>query len=300
MKNRKAHYFIVLLILLSPTLSRADHVNLKLSFKTNSIGAGDLNTWIQSTNSLWQDWRQQNGGQLDGQFVPVDYGSNFEIELRIPLFSGLALNIGGSQLSSSSDSQINFSNEAGNQNEIQHLKNSVKTTALKFGLSYSYPLPVFPRLSIVAGAGRHIRFIQYKSEDHYELSSTWFSQEFNYWYQKQNTYNSEALGFYASLGTEFELLEYISVFLEAEKTWSHADGFKGRHSFSGDLGLGAFNEEGKASLYYYESNQSGLGQYYSILTGHKKRPEESYIRDVRQGELNFNNFSFKIGIIFKF
>lgn len=300
MKKKQTLYLIVILIMVLPSLGRAKHINLKLSFNSNSIGDGDINSWIRSANSLWRDWNQQKGGQLNGEFAPIDYGFNFEVELRVPLYAGFALNIGGSQLSSNNDGQVSYSNATGTQHENQILSNRVKATALKFGLSYSHPLPFFQKLSVVAGVGRHIRLIQYKSEDSYELSLTWFGEEFNYWYQKQNTYNSEALGYYVSLGTEYELLDFIAVFLEAEKIWSKADGFKGRHSYKGFLGHEEFDEGGKASLYFYESNQSGLDQYYSILTGHKKRPEESYIRDVRQGELNFNDFSFKIGIIFKF
>lgn len=295
-------FLLFLLVTFTANLSSAEHIHLRFSFKTNSVGDGDLNTWIQSADSLWQDWQQQKGGQLEGQFAPVDYGSNLEVELRIPLFAGLSLNIGGSQLSSSSDGQINYSidNENGQEHETQDLSNSVKATSLKFGFSYSYPLPFFPRISVIAGGGRHIRFIRYESEDNYDTSFAKSGETYNYWYQKQNTYNSEALGYYAALGAEFEIIEYIAVFLEAEKIWSKADGFKGRHSYKGDFGLGEFSEGGKASLYFYESDQSGLGSYYTVLTGHKKRPDEFYIQNVRQGELNFDNFSFKLGITFKF
>jgi hypothetical protein len=292
-----------LLITFAANLSSAEHIHLRFSFKTNSMGDGDLNTWVQSVGSRWRDWQQQNGGQLEGQFAPVDYGSNLEVELRIPLFAGLALNIGGSRLSSSADGQINYNNDAEDEHETENLSNSVKATALKFGFSYSYPLPFFPRVSVIAGGGRHIMFIQYESEDNYDYHRSLTGdppQTFHNWYQKQNTYNSEALGYHASLGAEFELIEYIAVFLEAEKTWSKADGFKGRHSYIGDFGFGEIREGGKATLYFYESSKTGLGRYYPVLTGHKKRPDEFYIQNVRQGELNFDNFSFKIGITFKF
>ena len=102
-----------------------------------------------------------------------------------------------------------------------------------------------------------------------------------------------------------EIIKHIAVFLEAEKIWSKADGFKGRHSYIRGYKLGekpevVFSEGGKASLYFYESSQTGLGRHYFVLTGHKKRPDEFYIQNARQGELNFDNFSFKIGITFKF
>ena len=67
---------LCLLITFTANLSAAEHIHLKFSFKTNSVGDGDLNTWIQSANSLWRDWQQHHGGQLEGQFAPIDYGSN--------------------------------------------------------------------------------------------------------------------------------------------------------------------------------------------------------------------------------
>ena len=102
--------------------------------------------------------------------------------------------------------------------------------------------------------------------------------------------------------------------IEAEKIWSKADGFKGPHSFKGEHGLLEaeiegdpnkdldiyFEENEKAYLYYYESDKFGSEKHYSILTGHKKRPEGSDIRNLRQGEFDLSTFSFKIGFRFKF
>jgi hypothetical protein len=124
--------------------------------------------------------------------------------------------------------------------------------------------------------------------------------EFSYWYNKDDKYGSEALGTYISFGLEFEIIQYIAVVLEAEKTWSKIDGFKSNHIYEGYLGENIFNKGGKASLYFYESDQWNLGQHYSVLTSHKERPDETYMQNIRQGEFDFSNFSFKIGLRLKF
>ncbi len=66
--------------------ARSERVSLKFSYSTNGITGNDINTWIDSFNLLWQDWRNVNGGDLQGQFVPINFSNGLEIELRIPLY----------------------------------------------------------------------------------------------------------------------------------------------------------------------------------------------------------------------
>jgi hypothetical protein len=137
-------------------------------------------------------------------------------------------------------------------------------------------------------------------QDSYTAEIARGSNVYEYWYEKSQSFRSEALGYYISLGAEFDIIKYIAVVLEGEQVWSTADGFKGPHSYQGFLGDNPFSESGKASLYYYESSQWDLGRYYSVLTGHPRPPEEDHIRNLRQGEFQFDNFSIKLGIRFKF
>ena len=75
-----------------------------------------------------------------------------------------------------------------------------------------------------------------------------------YIFKQENSYNSEALGFYATLGAEYNIIKQIAVVIEAEKVWSKADGFKGafKTDFYDPFENSRTIEEGKASLYYYE------------------------------------------------
>ena len=125
-----------------------------------------------------------------------------------------------------------------------------------------------------------------------------------YWYEKESEYNSEKLGWYFNFGAEFDLLEFLAIVAEGEKVWGVAvDGFKGSQSYMGfilgDPDKDAFEINGKASLYFYE-RQTRSNNYYSTLSGHFDRPEGDEFKDVRQGLLDFNTFSLKIGIRFKF
>lgn len=283
-----------------PVLKAEDYISLKFSYAGNTADPGDVNTWVNSFNQLWVDWQQAYGGQLQGGFTPLEYSAGLEVEIRIPILSGLALNLAGSGLTSSGEGQIEFANQSTGLNETQFISNKISATPLKIGFSYTYPIPYLDGLYVTAQAGRHMIFYKYDLQDSYTAEIARGSNVYEYWYEKSQSFRSEALGYYISLGAEFDIIKYIAVVLEGEQVWSTADGFKGPHSYQGFLGDNPFSESGKASLYYYESSQWDLGRYYSVLTGHPRPPEEDYIRNLRQGEFQFDNFSIKLGIRFKF
>lgn len=284
----------------SPAVKAENYISLKFSYAGNSAAPSDVNTWIHSYNRLWSDWHQSHGGQLQGEFTPLDYQGSLEIELRIPLFSGAALNMAGSGLTASGQGHVEFINPSGNLMETQFISNKVSVLPLKIGLSYTRPIPYLEGLYVTAQAGRHIIFYQYDLQDHYTAQITQGPNIYEYGYEKNQSFRSEGLGFYFSLGLEFDIIRYVAVVLEGEQVWSTTDGFKGSHSYQGYLGGDPFSESGKASLYYYESSQWNLGRYYSVLTGHTRPPDRPDIKNLRQGEFNFDNFSIKLGIRFKF
>jgi len=305
---------IIVLLAAVSVPARGERVSLKFSYSSNNLTGNDINTWIDSFNLLWKDWRDVKGGTLQGQFVPINYSNGLEIELRIPLYKGLAINLAGSWYSSSEEGSISFDHAAGSQSEEQYIQNKVTAVPLKIGLSYAFVLPPFPRLSLLAGLGQHIVFVSYDSTNNYKSVITDFDKLFTYQINKNNEYTSESLGLYANLGVELELLEFMAVVVEGEKVWNSTDGFKGSYRYEA-LGFPGGNlvQAGNASLYFYDSDHIGTGTFYNILAGHEKRPEGQLdypldggpiqgpnVKNVRQGELDFNTVSFKIGIRFKF
>ncbi|NOR15166.1 MAG: hypothetical protein GQ544_05645 [Candidatus Aminicenantes bacterium] len=301
LKLKPLFCLLLLAVLAQPML--AERASLKLSFITNSISGNDVNTWIESYNTLWQDVRSSQGGDLQGQFTPIDFGSTLEFELRIPLYKGFAINFAGSYFSSSTEGRVDFIKADGTQTASQFISNSVSAYPMKIGFSYAFPIPALPRLKILAGLGREIIFVKYKSSDNFENAFTQGVAE-RYWYEKESEYNSEKLGWYLNFGAEFDLLEFLAIVAEGEKVWGVAvDGFKGPQSYKGfilgDPDKDTFDINGKASLYFYEL-QTRLNNYYATLAGQFDRPEGDEFREVRQGLLDFNTFSLKIGIRFKF
>jgi len=293
---------LLLMFIAQPVL--AEKVSLKLSFLTNSIKGNDVNTWITSANTQWQDYQAFRGGDLQGQFKSIDFGSSLEIEFRFPLYKGLALNVAGSYFSSSTEGQIDFNKAGGGETANQFISNSVSAYPIKIGFSYAFPLPPLPRLKLLAGIGREIIFVSYKSQDNLEDIFT-AGIPARYWYEKENKYSSEKLGWYFNFGAEFDLLEFLAIVAEGENVWGvEVDGFKGSQSYKGylegDPDKDTFEFNGKASLYFYEQHQMILNKDYSHLTGHFNRPEGDAFKDVRSGILDFNTFSLKIGIRFKF
>jgi hypothetical protein len=293
-----------LLFAASPLM--AETISFKLSYNTASMSKGDLNTWIESYNSLWNDWQSKWGGQLDGQLDPVKYGPKYEVEIRIPIIYGLSLNLAGSSFSSSKEGTIQFINGTRDQTEKDYIRNEIKGFPIKIGFSYIQSLPFLENLYVFGGIGRHIAFLKYTYFQDYELSIS----NLSYTLTRENTYHSEALGVYATLGFEYDLIKNIAIVAEAEKIWSKADGFKGAYTseltdpFENDQE----KESGKASLYFYENKQWWNDKYYYALTGHEIKPKEpddypsgvEDIQNLRQGEFDLSTFSFKFGFRFKF
>jgi hypothetical protein len=284
-----------------------ENISFKISYNTASVSKGDLRTWIDSYNDRWADWQSQNSGQLNGQLNPLKYGPLYEIELRIPLFAGFGFNVCGSHFKSMEESTISFVYDQQNQGEKDFIRNEVSGIPIKIGISYAQALPFSKNLFLFAGVGRHITFLKYKFNRENELR---IGDVNTYVYKQENTFNSEALGFYATFGAEYNIIKQIAIVVEAEKVWSKADGFKGPFTtdFFDPFENSRTIEEGKASLYFYENKPFWNNKYYSILSGHEKKPEdpEDYpvgiedIRNIRQGELDLSTLSIKIGIRFKF
>jgi len=279
----------------------AEKISLKIGFNLNSYAEGDLGEWVRGLNSLWQDYSTQFPGSLSGQFLTPNYGSNVEVELRIPVFKGFALNLAGGRTSGMEEGTISYIREGGSQEETQFLSNDVSALNLKIGISYRFTIPSLPALHIFGNVGRHLLYVSYDVIENYEAIFRKGNLEFANSYERENAFSSDALGFYAGLGIEYDVVKYVAIVAEVEKIWSKTDGFKGSHLYQIFQDDALINEEsGKATLYYYESIQFDSPTYYPMLTGHIERPEEDRFKNLRQGELNFSRFSVKLGVRFKF
>ncbi|MCJ7681066.1 MAG: hypothetical protein MUP70_10105, partial [Candidatus Aminicenantes bacterium] len=179
----------------------------------------------------------------------------------------------------------------------QRLYNQIRAIPLKIGFSLNIRMPFFPKLLVTTGAGRHIVFVRYNTEERYDAAFTTEGQNFSYWYERSNSYKSEALGFYMTAGIELQVFKFLALVGEVEKVWSEVDGFKGEYTFND---FSDTDTSGKASLYYYENAAFGLNGHYPVLAGHKIRPEGETISGVRQGLLNFSGQSLRFGIRFIF
>jgi len=298
MVKKKFSLPLILLLLFAAALPlQAEKINLKLSFNYNTQPTNDIDIWVQSYNSLWTNYASLKEGTLTGNFTSPAFNPKLDIELRIPVIYGLHLNLAGNWTSDLAEGRALFKASSGLQEEQQELVNELKGLTLKIGFSYVYQLPFLPNTYVFAGVGRNISFVSYKLQDNYDAVFRNNNRDFNYWHEEDNTFRTEALGTYIHFGAEHDIVKFVAVVLEFEKIWSKADGFKGDHSY---IDYTETEESGKASLYYYEIKQPALDQYYTVLTGHKERPENPEIINLRPGEINLNTFSFKLGIRLKF
>lgn len=294
-------FSILILALLFTHPLYAEKISLKLSFNANSYANGDLETWIQSINTQWRDYRIEYPGSITGEFVTPAYGSNIEIELRIPIFKGFGLNLAGSRLSGSEEGEVTYRRNNSTQEESQYLMNDVSGLNLKIGFSYAAELPFLKGLHLFGNVGRHMIYAKYKVENNFLASTVAAGREFLYESRQENSFSSDSLGWYAGLGVEYDVIQHVAIVFELEKIWSKVDGFKGTHEFRFYQDEVLVNDDtGKASLYHYEEQKFGLDTHYEILLGHTDQPEDESIRNLRSGELNFSTFSVKFGIRFKF
>ncbi len=306
-KSRKSFTLWIAVFLVVSSPLAGEKISLKISYNTASVSKGDLNTWIDSYNTRWIDWQSQKSGQLDGQLNPLKYGPVYEVELRIPLFAGFGFNLSGSHFKRMEEGTVNFVYDTENKAEKDFVRNEVSGIPIKIGISYAQVLPFSESLFLFAGVGRHITFLKYKFNRENELR---IGDVNTYVYKQDNSYNSEALGFYATLGVEYNIIKHIAIVIEAEKVWSKADGFKGPFTtdFYDPFENSRSIEEGKASLYFYENKPFWNNKYYSIFAGHERKPTDpddypvgiEDIKNIRQGELDLSSLSLKIGIRFKF
>ncbi len=284
-----------LLVLAVLTPLRAERVSLRLNLRTYSAAESDLQTWLQSYNALWTAFGTKYGGTLQGSFQPPPLGSSWEVEVRFPLFAGLALDLAGTTVSGASAGTVQFQNTGATHTESDYLLNDVKAIPLRIGLSFT--LPVWNNLRVVAGYGRHIVFARYRVEENYEAIFKSSKTDYRYWFKRATTYRSESLGSYGTLAAEYLVLPFLAVGIEAEKDWTRMSGFKGSYIYSDHTGKTA---SGKYSLYFFESDEFGSDLATQLLAGRTERPEGTLYRNVRQGEFDFSGFSLKIGLRFMF
>lgn len=299
---------LLLFFLIHPGV-QAEKISLRFSFKTNTINTGDIFSWIDSYNLLWEDWQNKQGGILEGQFNPPKYKANYEFELRFAVVAGFSLTLaGGSPLQSQTEGTVDLNNAGEEQTETQMIRNDITALPFKIGLSYQFRIPALTNLSINAGAGRLIIFANYDNFENYNLQAKFLGTDYNYWYEISGGYRSECLGFYANLTAEYEFSKFAAVVLGLEQRWAKMDGFKGSYSYKRNFELDEPDHDlsGKASLYFYELKPAGMGDYYTGLAGHIDRPLEGHIdrpvggdiKNIRQGKLNLGGYSFIIGIRF--
>jgi hypothetical protein len=286
---------LTLLLLTALAPLRAERVSVRLSLRTYAAPEGDLDAWLSSYNALWTSYGAKYGGSVQGAFQPPQLGSDWEVELRVPLFAGLALDAAGSIVNGASDGLVRFQDASGSHVESDAILNDVKAVPLRLGLSFT--LPVWNNLRLCAGIGRHVVFARYRTEQSYEAVFKTPKQDYRYWFKRATTFRSESLGGYWTLGLEYLVLPFLAIGIDAEKDSSRMAGFKGTTEYSDHTGR---NESGKTSLYFFESDEFDEDIPTVVLAGRSERPAGDRYRNVRQGELDFSGFSLKIGLRFLF
>lgn len=290
----------VLCLALSANPVQAETIGLRFSYGPTALDGDDINSWIRATNALWAVWTERTGGRMEGGFSELTFDPGFEGELSFRILRGLSFRLGGGRLQSRAQGTVFLSGAAEGHSETHILSNRLSAAYAKLGLVFSHP--VIGNLSAHIGGGRHLAFVKYESRENYEARFTFLGREYVYWYSKDNTFRSEALGAYALFGLEYTVFNHIGLVVDVENVWSKVDGFKGPFSYTrmGPEDETVFQEKGRASLYFYETRPAGLDTHYPVLSGHKDRPEGDAFRGVRQGVFDFSGMSVRFGLRLKF
>jgi hypothetical protein len=247
---------------------RAERVSVRLSLRTYAAPEGDIDAWLSSYNDLWASYGVKHGGTIQGAFEPPRLGSSWEVEVRFPLFAGLALDLGGSVVGGAANGRVQFQDATGAHTESDDILNDIQAVPLRIGLSFT--LPVWNNLRLTAGAGRHLVFARYRTEQSYEAVFKTSKEDYRYWFKRGTSFRSESLGGYWTLGFEYLVLPFLAVGVDAEKDSGRMAGFKGRTEYSDHTGR---KESGAASLYFFESDEFGPELPTVVLGARTDRPE---------------------------
>jgi len=269
-----------------PTAESPIGFSLRMQGGMSYLFANDINDHLQATTDYWTD----RGVDVEGEFEPLQNGIEFGGEFIVNLTPHIGIGLGGGYIQASSKSTVNNVWFGYSYQDTA----SPKVTAIPLTLSAYFDLPLGKRLSFTVQAGLGYYLGTFSWDYSYESEFDDFKEN---WEGKSN-----ALGFHGSLGFEFNFSSRIALYVEGFGRYAKLKGLKGNYTFE-ETFFGYQGQESidEATLWYYEWRSSLTGNYYPTLEFNDDKPEEtSFVKNIREGEVDLTGFSVRVGIRIRF
>jgi opacity protein-like surface antigen len=290
MKN-KARLGITLTILIAaglllPTPARAVEVKFRLYGGYGYSLGGDLNSGTEGLGMLWTDLFELAGGVKRGSFEPAHYGAQFGGDIIFMFNPNVGIGLGAESLGMSKSSSITTQMTGGSYGTAFEAKASA--VPLKLSLFFCAPFGSGARMTLQGGIGYYLAKMSNLVRVDVSISSDFL--------EYSNSADSQAIGFHAGLGFEFDLARNISLFLEAQGRYAKLGGFSGDFRFESNGG----SDSAPGALYYYET-RGFTGDFYSIIDCQETEPAESAsTKGIREAKIDFTGVTALGGIIIRF
>jgi opacity protein-like surface antigen len=225
-----------------------------------------------------------------GKLENPNWGSDFEGELVFSLSKNFGVGLGVGYLKRSKDSSLELT--------LQPLGRAALTWKPEYSLIpitmsgyYSFPIASKMNAFLKAGIGYYFVKVYFKLREEYEAFVGMSG-----WEEEEAEAKESGLGFHGGLGFEYNLTATISLFTEGMGRYLKITNWE----FEGTGTYPSGVIEGSGTAWYEEEFFEATGKYYPGLEITEQRPSRPGLRDVREAEIDFSGFSFRVGIRIRF
>jgi hypothetical protein len=269
-----------------PSKKSAIGFSLKLYGGMSYLLDSDINNHLQAQTDYWTE----RGVEIDDEFRPLRWGIDFGGEFILNLTPHFGIGLGGGYIQASSKSTVN---NVWFGYPYQDTANP-EVTVIPLTLSMYFNLPLGKRFNFTvhAGLGYYLGTFSWN----YGYDSEFDDFEEN-WEGKSNV-----LGYHGGLGLELNFSSRIALVVEGFGRYAKLQSLKGDYTFEENyFGYQGQDSISEATLWYYEWRSSLTENYYPTIEFNDEKPEEtSFLKNVREGEVDLTGFSVRVGIKIRF
>jgi opacity protein-like surface antigen len=306
----------------------------------NNMNGDDLNHNIRDSNIRYAELNEMGGHIWNNimEWEEIKCMPSFKGEIIVNLFSRFGLGLGAEYIFKTNP-RISTLSKYSNRGEVAvyyeqgaftwTTQGEHKMTVLPLTLNvYSFiPISRVAELYLTGGVGYYMAVLKYNGferwnssylSDHFDSSGDLIDS-----YREQTSDDvtteyeakSNSIGFQGGLGLDFKLTSTISLIAEGNYRIVNFKNWEGNRNtttnriekrfflFGGTLidESGTESEAFDGNLWFYEYHDRDLDNWYVSIDFFEEAPEESTRRrSIREAEINFNGFIFRIGVKVRF
>jgi hypothetical protein len=282
---------ILLVILLIQVSAQAKNpFSFRLNLGGGFISAGDINTIIDSHNSLFEETASCLGLNKKGNFKKINWGPDLEGEFIFHLQDNIGVGLSSGYILRKASSKVILDYESIYYN-ITQFKPEISAVPVK--LSFYYFHPVFSKIRLFVRCGIGI----YLGQMNYLMDMDETILGFNYLSETKGDVTAKGLGLHGAIGMEYSLGKNLFVFFEGKGRYAELKKWKGQEVF---LYTGYESEIRSGTLWYYENFNEDLGKSYSNIRLLEEKPTGSSLKNVREFSVSLSGFTLSTGIRIRF